>query len=58
MDSDTLVQALEYAACVWDPYQEYLYDLEKIQQRAARWVLSDYNTTDWGNFLKLVGRVA
>ena len=25
---------LEYAACVWDPYQEYLiYDLEKIQRR-------------------------
>ena len=35
---------LEYAACVWDPYQEYLiYDLEKIQRRAARWVLSNYN---------------
>ena len=34
---------LEYAACVWDPYQEYLlYDLEKIQRRAARWVLSNY----------------
>ena len=29
---------------VWDPYQEYLkYDLEKIQRRAARWVLSNYN---------------
>ena len=34
---------LKCAACVWDPYQEYLiYDLEKIQQHAARWVLSDY----------------
>ena len=36
--------SLEYAACVWDPYQEYLiYDLEKIQRHAARWVLLDYN---------------
>ena len=35
---------LEYAACVWDPHQEYLiYDIEKIQRRAARWVLSDYS---------------
>jgi len=35
---------LEYAACVWDPHQEYLiYDIEKIQHRAARWVLSDYS---------------
>ena len=32
---------LEHAACIWDPYQEYLiYDLEKIQRRAARRVLS------------------
>ena len=35
---------LEYAACVWDPYHEYLiYDIEKIQPRAARWVLSDFS---------------
>ena len=35
---------LEYAACVWHPYQEYLiYDIEKIQRRAARWVLPDYS---------------
>ena len=34
---------LEYAACVWDPYHEYLiYDIEKIQRHAARWVLSDF----------------
>lgn len=35
---------LEYAACVWDPHQVYLiHDIEKVQRRAARWVLSDYN---------------
>ena len=35
---------LEYEACIWDPYQEYLiYEIEKIQRRAARWALSDYN---------------
>ena len=29
----------------WDPYQEHLiYDIEKIQRHAARWVLSDYNS--------------
>jgi len=48
---------LEYAASVWDPYQEYLtYDIEKIQRCAARWVLSDYSyyssVTDMLNRLK------
>ena len=40
----TLVRPImEYAACVWDPYQKYLTDnIEKIQRQAARWVLSDY----------------
>ena len=35
---------IEYAASVWDPHQQYLIDnIERIQRRAARWVLSDYN---------------
>ena len=40
----TLVRPImEYAACVWDPYQKYLTDnIEKIQRWAARWVLSNY----------------
>ena len=40
----TLVRPImEYAASVWDPHQQYLIDnIEKIQRRAARWVLSDY----------------
>ena len=34
---------MEYAATVWDPHQQYLIDnIEKIQRRAARWVLFDY----------------
>jgi len=50
-------RTLEYATYVWDPYQEYLiYDIEKIQRRAARWVLSDYSyyssVTDMLNRLK------
>ena len=35
---------LEYAASVWDPYQQNdILSLEKVQRRAARWALSDYN---------------
>ena len=36
---------LEYVASVWDPYQQNdILSLEKVQRRAARWVLSDYGT--------------
>uniref|UniRef100_A0A0C9QZR8 Endonuclease/reverse transcript n=1 Tax=Amblyomma americanum TaxID=6943 RepID=A0A0C9QZR8_AMBAM len=35
---------LEYAASIWDPYQETLiYQLESIQNRAARFILSNYH---------------
>ena len=35
---------LEYTACTRDPHQEYLiYEIEKLQRRATRWALSDYN---------------
>ena len=35
---------LEYASSVWNPHQLYLiYGIEKIQRRAARWTLSDFN---------------
>ena len=41
----TMVRPLmEYASAVWDPY--YIKDiqqLEKVQRRAARWVLNDYS---------------
>ena len=40
-----MVRALmEYACVVWDPhYQSQVSVLEKVQRRAARWVLSDYS---------------
>ena len=40
----TLVRpVLEYAAIIWDPYQQYLVDnIEKIQRRTAGWVIGDY----------------
>ena len=40
----TLVRpTMEYVVCVWDPYEEkYIQLLEKIQHRAAWWILSDY----------------
>ena len=41
----TLVRPImEYAAPVWDPYYNTdIYKLEKVQRRAARWILSDYS---------------
>jgi len=37
---------MEYAASVWDPYQQIdIQAIEKVQRRAARWVMSDYNRT-------------
>ena len=35
---------LEYASAVWDPYQTvYITSIEKVQRRAARWVLNNYS---------------
>ena len=37
---------MEFASVVWDPcYNVDVDKLEKIQHRAARWVISDYNRT-------------
>jgi len=37
---------VEYAAPVWDPYNNVdTYMLEKVQRRAARWILSEYSRT-------------
>ena len=34
---------LEYCSTVWDPiHQNQIYQLEMVQRRAARWVVSDY----------------
>jgi len=36
---------LEYASDVWDPcHTGDIVDLEKLQQRAACWVMNDYST--------------
>ena len=35
---------MEYTASVWDPYQQIdIQTIEKVQRRAARWVMSYYN---------------
>ena len=35
---------LEYACCVWNPFTKHnIYQLEMVQHRAARFVLSDYS---------------
>ena len=43
----TLVHPImEYAASVWDPRAHHLNDiqaLEKVQRKAARWVMNDYS---------------
>ena len=41
----TLVRPImEYAASVWDPYYHNdIQTLEKVQRRAARWVMNDYS---------------
>ena len=41
----TLVHPImEYAASVWDPYHlKNIQTLEKVQRRAARWVMNDYS---------------
>ena len=37
---------MEYASAVWDPfYVKDIQQLEKVQRRAARWVLTDYRYT-------------
>ena len=43
----TLVRPImEYATSVWDPYYNTdIYKLEKVQRRAARWILSEYFRT-------------
>ena len=43
----TLVRSnLEYASCVWDPYESKLVkQLEMVQRRAARWVTNRFHNT-------------
>ena len=48
--------SLEYACTVWDPHSETeCYKIEKIQRRAARWVLSRHrNTSSVGDMLDIL----
>ena len=51
---------IEYASCAWDLHNEQLIaEVEKIQRRAARFVLSDYESYEPGSrsvmFKKLGG---
>ena len=37
---------MEYVAPIWDSYYDTdIYKLEKVQRRAARWILSEYSRT-------------
>ena len=41
--SKFLLSLVTTASCVWDPHEAlHIQTLEKVQQQAARWVLSDY----------------
>ena len=43
---------LEYSSAVWDPHTATdVLSLEKIQRRAARWVMSDYGRTSSVTFM-------
>ena len=46
---------LEYASQAWDPYKDNLSnEIEKIQRRAARFVISDYQNYELGSVTKLL----
>ena len=43
---------LEYCSAVWDPhFHKDIYELEKVQRRAARWAISDYNWSSSVTFM-------
>ena len=46
---------LEYGATVWDPYLEKeIYQLEKIQRKAVRFIKNDYRTNTPGSVTKML----
>jgi len=53
----TLVRPImEYAASFWDPYYNTdIYKLEKVQSRAAQWIVSDYSRNSVTSFLSSLG---
>ena len=37
---------MEYTTPIWDPYYNTnIYKVEKVQRRAAQWILSEYSRT-------------
>lgn len=49
---------IEYASCAWDPHTEQLIaEVEKIQRRAARFVLSDYESYEPGSMSMMLKRL-
>ena len=46
---------MEYVAPIWDPYYDTdIYKLEKLQRRAARWILSEYSRTIYQCYIIVV----
>ena len=46
---------IEYASCAWDPHTEQLIaEVEKIQRRAARFVVSGYESYEPGSMSMIV----
>ena len=49
---------LEYASSAWDPHTDQLVnEIEKVQRRAARFVLSDYHNYEPGSITKMLEKL-
>ena len=51
----TLVRpVLEYAAVLWDPYQQLINQLENVQRQAARSASGNYTSRDPGSMTSIL----
>ena len=49
---------IEYASCAWDPHTEQVIaEVEKTQRRAARFVLSDYESYEPGSMSMMLKKL-
>ena len=49
---------LEYACSAWDPYTgQLITEVEKVQRRAARFVLSDFESFEPGSVTRMLQRL-
>ena len=49
---------LEYASSAWDPHTDQLFnEIEKVQRRAVRFVLSDYHNYEPGSITKMLEKL-